>query len=127
MNSKIKIAQEITYGCESQVKLLETKLAKLGVGFEKSAIQNELQAKLLPFVVSLQVSDYMQEFLCAPDSMKLLKFDNKKLEELEQFQMCCFDIDQYHQNLEKLRQMFTNSKKGICRINFYEDIALSII
>jgi hypothetical protein len=55
-----------------------------------------------------------------------MKFDNKKLEELDSFQMQCFDVNQYHQNLDHLRQMFTLHKKGVLRVNIVKDIIFQL-
>ena len=41
--------------------------------------------KTLPLLINLQISDYMQEFLSAPDRLKLIDFDNKKLFELSTY------------------------------------------
>ena len=38
-------------------------------------------------MTAMQISDYMQEFLCAPDQLKLVDFDNKKLKNLNEFAM----------------------------------------
>ena len=38
----------------------------------------------LPLLTHLQISDALQEFLCLPDQLKLVDYDNKKLEEFAQ-------------------------------------------
>jgi hypothetical protein len=47
--------------------------------------QHEKQFRLQPFLTHAQISDFMQEFLCIPDQVKLQTFDNLKLKEIKEF------------------------------------------
>ena len=49
---------------------------------DKVALQkDEMEQNLteMPFVTHLQISDFFQEFLCAPDQNKLVGFENQRL------------------------------------------------
>ena len=35
--------------------------------------------KLTPFLTNMQISDYLQEFFCAPDQLKMIKFENQRM------------------------------------------------
>lgn len=37
----------------------------------------------IPLVTHLQISDALQEFLCLPDQIKLIDYDNKKLMQMQ--------------------------------------------
>ena len=75
-------------------------------------------------MTALQISDYMQEFLCAPDQLKLVDFDNKKLMNLAEFAKEIKDFEGYFQNLEKLREMLQTKRLGLFRVDLVKDLLL---
>ena len=75
-------------------------------------------------MTALQISDYMQEFLCAPDQLKLVDFDNKKLTNLAEFAKEIKDFEAYFQNLEKLREMLQTKRLGLFRVDLVKDLLL---
>ena len=75
-------------------------------------------------MTALQISDYMQEFLCAPDQLKLVDFDNKKLTNLAEFAKKIKDFEGYFQNLEKLREMLQTKRLGLFRVDLVKDLLL---
>lgn len=38
----------------------------------------------IPLVTHMQISDALQEFLCVPDQIKLIDYDNRKLAQIQQ-------------------------------------------
>lgn len=67
----------------------------------------------------------MQEFLCAPDQLKLVDFDNKKLKNLNEFAMEVQNFGEYFKNLEKLREMLQTKRLGLIRVDLVRDLVLN--
>lgn len=55
-----------------------------------------------PLLTHLQISDALQEFLCVPDQLKLMHFDNRKLEML---------TNQWVTNSDKLKQLLSRKAR----------------
>ena len=49
---------------------------------ERMEILEKYCQKSVPLMTHLQISDALQEFLCLPDQLKLIDFDNKRLDRL---------------------------------------------
>lgn len=76
-------------------------------------------------MTAMQISDYMQEFLCAPDQLKLVDFDNKKLKNLREFAIEVDNFGEYFKNLEKLREMLQTKRLGLIRVDLVRDLVLN--
>jgi hypothetical protein len=62
---------------------LEAALAQIKPANERIALLEQFTIRTVPVVTQMQISDALQEFLCLPDQIKLIDYDNKKLQQLQ--------------------------------------------
>ena len=68
---------------ESNMKF-DQSLARLEPLHERMRTLEQFAQRSVPLLTHLQISDALQEFLCLHDQLKLIEYDNKKLEQFSQ-------------------------------------------
>jgi hypothetical protein len=84
------------------------------------------QCSLQPVLNHIQISDVLQEFLCIPDQVKLIEFDNEKMRQMQHLfeNEQNVDFSKHIKRVSELKNIVQKSKNGAPRLNFYRDLMI---